>query len=197
MSACDNITFFFRPRFKCQLLSTLRSFSVNLLRVSLCQHYILLFVDPFSVLAFDNVTFFLHTRFALSICPLHTVSASTFCVSAFVHIMFFVRTRVFMAALVLIMFFLCPRFLCLCQHCIILYVHVLHVHFVRVTLFLCPVSTFCMAAFLHIKLELHNSLEASLTVSMSKFEYFPNRALLLQSRCIIIMAFERHFLREQ
>ena len=89
MSACDNITFFFRPRFKCQLLSTSRSFSVNLLRVSLCQHYILLFVDPFSVLAFDNVTFFLHTRFALSICPLQTVSASTFCVSAFVHIIFF------------------------------------------------------------------------------------------------------------
>ena len=84
MSACDNITFFFCPRFKCQPLSTSRSFSVNLLRVSLCQHYSLLFAYTFSVLAFDNITFFLHTRFALSICPLHAVSTSTFCVSAFV-----------------------------------------------------------------------------------------------------------------
>ena len=67
--------------------------------------------------------------------------------TAFVHIMFFVRTRVLMAAFVLIMFFLCPRFTFLvslsalhyftrprfaCQLCprealSMSYVHVLHV----------------------------------------------------------------------
>ena len=146
MSACDNITcfFFFRPRFKCQPLSTLRLFSVNLLRVSLCQHYILLFEYTFSVLAFDSITFFSPYTFYLE----HLSTSCGFCVqilcfSLCPHYVPLSVQRVFHGKpLSSLSSFYVPRFLCLCQHCAILYVHVLRVHFVRVMLFLCPASTF-------------------------------------------------------